>query len=1074
MLNLYQSNMLDALMHLYLAVRNSSQESSHCDPLLPETLLVPSVGMQRWLAFALAREQGIAANLNFRLPAAFAWQLITQVFPDIPARSPFDREALVWRVLRELPAVLPQANGAAIASHWQAADARGRYELAWRVADIFDQYLIYRPDWIAAWEKNRRLDLGSDEAWQAALWQRLSKTNDNRDDKNTVLHRAGLISELEKRLKAGEVPGLPAQISVFGISSLPPMIWRLLNALGQRTTVNIFLLNPSQEYWGQLKRGDTGEGAHALLASLGQQGRDFINTVASSGVNEPVGSHAFVTPQNNTALAALQADLLLQRVRSPKERMVVNENDSSLQVHVCHSALREVEVLHDQLLMLFEKNPELMPEDILVQCSDIQRYAPLIDAVFGTRTQPAAIPYTIADRRLDIEQPLLRRFSELLALPGSRFEVERVLALLEEPALLARFGLQESDVPLIRRWCEELHLRWGRDAQDRRARSLPTDVPLSWRDALSRLLLGFSLPLDLAPENDQRFAKMAPASVVMSVAQAQVMARLTQFVESLLAWEQRLTGARALLEWANTLDALIGAFFAETEESRDALLHLHDVTAELREQARISAENSPQEFSVLNAWLRRQLQGLESRRGFLHGAVTVCAMVPMRSLPFKVIAVLGLDDGVFPRQQKPWSFDLMATHPAAGDRSRRLDDRYLFLETLLAARDVLYLSHIGASDTDGSVRAASPVVAELLDQLRLTVITDSEKYFRQRFITRHALQPFSPVYFNGNKQHFSFDQKMAAASHVINKVLSEFISEALGKNNSNTTRHKLAAFSSSLPAPDADLLNISLPRFEQFLSHPTRFFLRERLGVQLAINATALGDEEPVEITSVRELRRRLFKTPELDVSSLQAEGLLPSGVWGQRLWKEEAEYMHLLWQRREALGAECVPPLAVSWQAHGVTLSGHITELTTQGIVRVSLENKIYATDVLQLQLHHLLLCAQQPEGVECRSRLLGLHDEVVLEPVENPTAALNDFLAAYAEGLIQPLPLFRRASPAYMLKKEITKAQNAFVGSEYARGDIKDAWTALLWRDADPLDERFIQWTECLYGPLAGVLPK
>lgn len=1044
MLNLYQSNMLDALLRLYLAVREPAS-----DPLIPETLLVPSLGMQRWLQLELAREQGIAANLDFKLPASFVWQLITRVFPDVPRRSAFDPEVLAWRVLEALPRI-GELEGAALAANWKAADAAGRYELAWRVADVFDQYLIYRPDWLRFWEAGKRLNLGPDEAWQAALWQELTRSGEP--------HRARLLGDLEQALRQGRVAGLPERLAVFGVSSLPPMIWRLLTALGEHIEINLFLLNPSQEYWGQLRRGDAGEGAHPLLASLGQQGRDFINTVAASGVNEPVKSQAFVAPTTGTVLAAVQSDLLTQTVRGEGERLAVLADDDSLQVQVCHSALREVEVLHDQLLMQFEKHPDLMPDDVLVMCTDIQRYAPLIEAVFATRKTPAAIPYTIADRRLETEEPLLRRFADLLALPGSRFEVERVLTLLEEPALRARFELDEADVPVIRRWCEQLHVRWGRDATDREKRGLPTDVPMTWRDALARLQLGFALPAEMAASDDARFAGRVPAEAVFSVGQAQVMARLALLLEALLNWEQKLSYARPLNDWADTLDGLLDAFFAETAESRDALQYLRTAVLEMRDQARRAPEAGEQPFAVIRRWLNRQVKGLESRRGFLHGAVTFCAMVPMRSLPFRMIAVLGMDDGAFPRQQKPWPFDLMADNPASGDRSRRQDDRYLFLETLLAARETLYLSHVGLSDVDGTVRPPSPVLAELMDQVRATVDLPDEKAFRQRFYTEHALQPFSPRYFSGkgkpgDEKLFSFSSRFAAVSRLTGSG-----AEVPGP-----------AFAEPLPPAPEGMLILSPQRFERFLSHPQRFFLRERLGVHIPYASEQLTDDEPVELTDQRGMRQRLYRQDKLVVDGLRAEGLLPSGPWGAQLCGEQAEAVEQVRQRVQALQATERDAVRVHELVDGVTFSGVLDGITSAGLVRVSLENKIYATDVLCLYFAHLLLCATAPEGVVPCSHLIGLKDTITLQPVDNARGALAVFAAAYTDGLRWPLPLFRRASPAWVKKQSIDDARKAWDGNEYGVvGDGDDAWIKLLWRQADPLDERFTHWAERLYGPV------
>lgn len=1046
MLNLYQSNMLDALMRLYLAVREPAD-----DPLVPETLLVPSLGMQRWLQLALARQQGIAANIDFQLPASFVWRLITRVFPGVPRRSAFDPEVLAWRVLAILPDV-HELEAAALAANWQAADAAGRYELAWRVADVFDQYLIYRPDWLAAWEGGRRLGLGADEAWQSVLWQKLTRRGEP--------HRAGLLAELEQKLRAGAVQGLPARIAVFGVSTLPPRFWQLLQALGEHIDIDLFMLNPSEEYWGQLRRGDAvGEG-HPLLASLGQQGRDFINTVAASGVNEPVAAHAFVAPadggQGGQVLAALQTDLLRQHVRSADEKLPLQADDRSLQVHVCHSALREVEVLHDQLLMLFQKNPELMPDDVLVMCTDIQRYAPLVEAVFATRHEPATIPFTIADRRLETEEPLLRRVTDLLALPGSRFEVETVLALLEEPALRARFELEENDLPLIRRWCEELHLRWGRDAEDRRSRGLPGDVPLTWRDVLARLQLGFALPLSGAPDADARFAGRVPADAVFSGGQAQVLARLSLFIESLLLWENRLARPRALADWADAFDALLNDFFAETlgyvHDSRAALQHVREALVELREQARRAPEAGPQPYAVMRRWLGRQLKGLESRRGFLHGGVTFCAMVPMRSLPFRMIAVLGMDDGAFPRQQKPWPFDLMGEHPRSGDRSRRQDDRYLFLETLMAAREWLYLSHVGLSEIDGTVRPPSPVLSEVLDQLRATVDLPDEKAFRAHFITEHALQPFSPRYFSGDGKLFSFSPRFAAASRIVG----------------NAALAGLPAFSTALPLAAEELLNLSPARFESFLAHPQRFFLRERLGVQLPYDSGALQAEEPVDISDVRALRRQLYRHPQRQAASLRAEGLLPGGAWGDRLFDEQADDVQALRERVQALQAETRPALDIDLAVTGVTWKGSLTDVTSEGLLRVSLENKLYATDLLKLRFAHLLLCAAAPEGIALQSRLIGLENDILLAPVANAREALEDFAEALREGLSLPLPLFRRASPVYARKQNLDDARKAFDGNEFSTGDGSDAWVALLWRQADACDERFVQWADRLYGPL------
>jgi exodeoxyribonuclease V gamma subunit len=1041
MLNLYQSNTLEALAALWQAVRQPPQ-----DPLCPETVLVPSKGVQRWLALWLARETGIAANLDFQLPAALVWRLIQQALPQVVARSNFDPDVLVWRALSQLSAVLERHPAASLAGSWLAADAAGRYQLAWRVADVFDQYLIYRPDWVQTWEAGRLSGLGEDERWQAELWQRLAKGS---------RHRGHLLSILEQKLRAGAMDGLPQRLCLFGIGMLPPSYWELMQVLGTRIDIDCFLLNPSREYWGQACRGE--EGSHPLLAALGQQGRDFINTVAAGGVNEPVEAQAFIEFGHHTLLHTLQTDLLDQQQRAPAERLLLRPDDDSISIQSCHSALREVEVLHDKLTAMFEADATLAPHEVLVMVSDIQRYAPLVDAVFGTRRQPA-IPYTIADRRLELEEPLLARFFDLLALPGSRFELPRVLGLLEEPALCARFGLETADITLIMRWCEELQLRWGRDAADRRGRGLPDDMPITWRAGLDRLLLGFVLPPQLAPRDDTRHLGIAPAGLVGSVSQAQVMVRFVQLVNTLLRWEKRLQQPANLLQWCETLEQLLHDFFAETEASGGALQHLREVMAELREQARLADDTALHPFPVMQAWLKRQVQGLESRRGFLHGAVTVCAMVPMRSLPFRVIAVLGLDDGVFPRHQRPWHFDLMAVHPRAGDRSRRLDDRYLFLEILMAARERLYLSFIGRSDTDDSLRAPSPVLLELLDQIRETVVcADGAQDVAQRLTTEHALQPFNARYFSGDAEYPSYVQRFYEAAAIL----------ARGKKSAAPV-----AVPALLPEPEAEWLSLTLDKLGRFLGNPARFLLRDRLGIRLEAEADILPDQEPVNMAHVqRDLRERLLLA-EADTGSaiLRAEGLLLAGSWGDYLLQNETDIVDSLREPVAAALRERLPPEAFRIELDAMVLEGLLNGLTPDGLVRWSLNNRIYDSDVLSLWLHHLLLCKLAPSGVVLQSRLLGVDREVLLMPVANPDAHLRQLLAAWREGLRRPLPLFRRASPVFVKSEgDIDKAYFAYIGGEYAGGDADDPWVALAWRDADPFTSDFAHWAEVVFGPIA-----
>ncbi|WP_313516268.1 exodeoxyribonuclease V subunit gamma, partial [Pseudomonas sp.] len=486
MLSLYHAPDLETLGAL--ATRLLAQPQR--DPFAQARVVVPSQGIGRWLTLQLAREQGIAMQLEVKLPAAFVWDLSRQVLGQLPEQSAFTTLTLSWRLYDWLcePANLQRAER--LQRYLDGGDERRRLSLAAKIADVFDQYLLYRDDWLAAWERGALCDLGADEAWQALLWREL--TADGHP------HRARLLDDLLQRLYDPEpIAELPERLLVFGISSLPPHHLRVLEALARHTEVVLFALNPCREAWGEIR--DIRELAkqpelspdewyldvgHPLLASLGKQGRDFFDSLfslASAEGGQETGLYSEDADLHDSSLLrALQNDILRLRTRQPDERIVLRADDRSLELHVAHSPLREVEILHDQLLARFAADPGLTPDQVVVLTPDIERYAPYIEAVFSSRTGASRqsaprIPFSLADRSLRAELPLLEAFLDLLALPESRFAAEEVLAWLEQPAIARRAGIEAEDLPLLRDWLRDAGVRWGRDGEHRRALGLPDD-----------------------------------------------------------------------------------------------------------------------------------------------------------------------------------------------------------------------------------------------------------------------------------------------------------------------------------------------------------------------------------------------------------------------------------------------------------------------------------------------------------------------------------------------------------------------------------------------------------------------
>lgn len=1099
MLSLYHAPDLETLGELATTLLAQPQR----DPLAPAKVVVPSQGMGRWLTLELAREHGIAMQLDVQLPASFIWDLARLVLGQLPEASAFSPGPLGWRLYDWLCEPEHLAQAPRLAHYLDGGDERRRLALASRVADVFDQYLLYRDDWLAAWERGERLGLGPDEDWQALLWQELTKDGHP--------HRARLLEDLLRRLYDPEpIAGLPERLLLFGISSLPPHHLRVFDGLARHTELVICALNPCREAWGEIR--DIRELArqpeldpdewyldigNPLLASMGKQGRDFFDSLfslASEGAGQEIGLYSEDADLVDASLLrALQNDILRLRTRRPEERLELCEDDRSLELHIAHSPLREVEILHDQLLARFQADPGLSPDQVVVLMPDIERYAPYIEAVFASRDGRGAprtgtpreaaprIPYSLADRSLRAEIPLIEAFLGLLGLPESRFAAEEILAWLEQPAIARRAGIEEEDLPLLRDWLREAGVRWGRDGEHRARLGLPADAAFTWRQGLDRLLLGFAAPPQLAGKEAPLLGDCWPLDALEG-GRAQLLGRLIGFVGQLAALADALQRPRPLADWADSLQQLIDSLFDE-REAGDTLLLLSQACAALRDQAQAAGIERPLKLALVRQQLTGALEQGGGSAGFLTGAVTFCTMVPMRSLPFRLVCLLGLDDGALPRRTPAAGFDLIAQHPRRGDRARRLDDRYLLLETLLSAREALYLSYVGRDPRDNAELPPSVLVSEILEAVDQTArisgadgaaVADRAS---RRIVVQHPLQPFSPGNFEGGRRTGFAAPWFRAARRLAGAPAAP------------------EPFARPLPEPDADWLTIEPSLLLKCFGNPARFLLEQRLGLRLADAEEAIAADEPFDLEGParRGLRQLALSAAEhgWDEASeravARAAGWLPPGELGYALWGRLRGPVRAFAPRLFDARPKAAPqPLPVDVTLAGVRVHGWLDGVSEDGLF----DWRLYqpgAWDLPKFWLRHLLLNLSATDGIGRESQLLSPAGDWQLGPLDNAAELLEPWLAAYRQALCQPLPLLTRSSHDFAktlaapgarsqkppVEAARAKARVAWEGTEYGlAGECCDPWYALAFRDRDPLDADFEALAEQLLCPALGAL--
>ena len=1099
MLRVYHSNRLDVLEALMEFIVERERLD---DPFEPEMILVQSTGMAQWLQMTLSQKFGIAANIDFPLPASFIWDMFVRVLPEIPKESAFNKQSMSWKLMTLLPQLLEREDFTLLRHYLtDDSDKRKLFQLSSKAADLFDQYLVYRPDWLAQWETGHLVEgLGEAQAWQAPLWKALVEYTDELGQPRW--HRANLYQRFIETLESATTcpPGLPSRVFICGISALPPVYLQALQALGKHIEIHLLFTNPCRYYWGDIKdpaylaklltrqrrhsfedrelplfRDSENAGqlfnsdgeqdvGNPLLASWGKLGRDYIYLLSDLESSQELDAFVDVTPDN--LLHNIQSDILelenravagvnIEEFSRSDNKRPLDPLDSSITFHVCHSPQREVEVLHDRLLAMLEEDPTLTPRDIIVMVADIDSYSPFIQAVFGSAPADRYLPYAISDRRARQSHPVLEAFISLLSLPDSRFVSEDVLALLDVPVLAARFDITEEGLRYLRQWVNESGIRWGIDDDNVRELELPATGQHTWRFGLTRMLLGYAM----------ESAQGAWQSVLPYDESSGLIAELVGHLASLLMqlniWRRGLAQERPLEEWLPVCRDMLNAFFLPDAETEAAMTLIEQQWQAIIAEGLGAQYGDAVPLSLLRDELAQRLDQERISQRFLAGPVNICTLMPMRSIPFKVVCLLGMNDGVYPRQLAPLGFDLMSQKPKRGDRSRRDDDRYLFLEALISAQQKLYISYIGRSIQDNSERFPSVLVQELIDYIgqshylpgdEALNCDESEARVKAHLTCHHTRMPFDPQNYQPDNLQ-SYAREWLPAASQAGKAHSEFVQ----------------------PLPFTLPETVPLETLQRFWAHPVRAFFQMRLQVNFRTEDSEIPDTEPfiLEGLSRYQINQQLLNAlvEQDDAERLfrrfRAAGDLPYGAFGEIFWETQCQEMQQLADRVIA----CRQPgqsMEIDLACNGVQITGWLPQVQPDGLLRWR-PSLLSVAQGMQLWLEHLVYCASGGNG---ESRLFLRKDgEWRFPPLaaEQALHYLSQLIEGYREGMSVPLLVLPESGGAWLktcydaqndamldddstLQKARTKFLQAYEGNMMVRGEGDDIWYQRLWRQLTP----------------------
>jgi exodeoxyribonuclease V gamma subunit len=1101
-----------------LRIQFSNRIETHCNalvtalgtvpqsPFVAQQIVVPSTAMRRYVTLAIATRFGVCANVECVFLAQWLWTQIAKVVRTVADESPFAATALTWRLYETLQAATWDEHPR-LQNYLKERNDVMRVELAAEIAALFEQYITYRQDWMQAWGAGNAIRMPEasaaqrgDEAWQADLWRRISA-----DLGAATEHPANLfLRRLERQDAAGtESLGLADTVHVFCLPDMPPLYLEVLNELARWVDVTLYVLNPCREYWFDIVdpkrlralalRGAAAhhESGNRLLASWGMQTRAYIELLLDGSEDAPLEDAGFDESFPDTTLGALQRSVFTLTELAPSS-LAAGAHDRSIEVHVCHSLTRQLEVLQDQLLALFAGPSPPRPEEILIVTPDLEAAAPLIEAVFGNVAGGRRLPYAITGRGHSTVNGAARALLSLLALLPSRFAASALVELLQQPLIGRRFGIGAEELAVIEDWLQDSGIRWGLDAGHRRELDVPGTERFTVSDGLDRLFLGYALPQHASAPT---FGRIAAGNAEGS--RAQILGSFAEFVAQLTAQRDALRAPRTAAAWLEGLLALVECCTSPTSDDLEDIAQLRETLRELHGNMVRGGLTTTVPLAVVQISLQSLFTD-GARGGVPTGSITFSSMSSLRNLPFRFIGILGLDDGAFPAAARPREFDLMAVRPRKGDRQRRLDDRNLFLDLVLAARERLYLSYTGRSIRDNSARPPSVVLAELLDTLVPALACEpgdaqALAQARQHLVVEHPLQAFAREYFrDDDPRRRSYNRELCdALRHALGEG-ARAVEAGAGLDDHDQDhdgdgvgdegpgdRGAARFFAAPLSPPGPEWRSVSLDQLLRFFRNPCAFLLQQRLGVALVREGDGLADEEPflADHHARQALAERLLPqameglgVPEL--RQLAHAGIeYPTGALGAVALAEELGSL----QRFAALVAQatrppCRAPLTVDLpfvlDGEPWRLATVVTGRRDTGLVLHRYDDS-RAGDYLAGWLTHLTAAAVSPTPIE--THWISRNGSFRFRDCREAPAILEGLLLLYRRGLREPIHFFPKSAWEYIKHdRNLTAARGMWhkTFGDVPGEDTHAAYRLALRGSADPVDADFQACAETVFG--------
>lgn len=1104
------------------------------DPFQRLAVAVPAMGVGHWLQQAFATELGAVANVDYvparqAVDAALAALQAPQTVrgrrywaADELASARWRPDALRFQIVGRLLAHSGAPDFQAVTAYLECGDADGPLEhrllsFAGSVAGTLDALVYDRPAESLRWAADPTC-APDEHRWLAWLLA----------DLGVATPDGPLCGWMD-----GALPTAPEgwpPLCVFGLVWLPPGLRARLEQLAERLDVHLYRVEPSPTRRQRLSD------APGLTSWLDASASDpplppSENRVLASLGEASVDTQAWlarVSAESHALPAASPAEgSLLQRLHGwvraeGGQTQAAWPHDDSLRFHATYGPLRQVELLRDSLLALFNEadgapGGAYDARDVLIATPDLTTFAPLVEAVFaqrGVAVRMEGAPAEDADDAEDGPAKKAQRETRLPALPVSithlgltqtnrvaealltvlRLSEERVTApglmeLLSLGPVRERLGVSADQLGALQAMLADAGARWALDATDRRQAEQPELHVNTLRFGLERLALGALMPALDVPVEGHPDEPTLTAQPVAPLEQRSTEARAltAALLRAVRALEHLRGAARAgtldAAGWRDWCDRALKALSQTSEQASWLTVQVNEALDQLVEDMVTGGlAGRPVALSAFRRLLQGRFEVAQAARRVITGAVTLCGLDTLRGVPHRIVALLGMDDGAFPRGGEAPGWD-PRRDPRAGERDQRAVDRHLLLDLLMAAGDQVWIFWSGRDLARGKERPAAVPVEELMDTV--CTLTGRTRAEVEQVAPR---QPWSPAAFDRHKGPGVFDARLARATEAALGVAAGQAPAPVGL---------AASRDEQLPPEDAPPQVLPLARLASNLAEPQKMLLYERLGIWLPKPETSLPDREPIELDALEKstvsraaLEAALASTPpgttealtDRVVARLSAEGLLPLQAGGRRVAREQVDAALKQRSAFEFMAGDPCEPDTLQLQVAGVQLSGRPErarvrdgELVFEWLSPSSGHNtKVPLTAWLHLLAARALklpvrLARTVPKGTALSARPkrppgFFLFSEATPEAA---LAALETLIRTWQAARRQALPLFQKTSPKlgrYLARRTPDKPVSlaalrgeAGRGWEYAPdynsyGDAGDRWVQAFFADFHP----------------------